>query len=123
MSKSLQRQIIEQARNLIADKDKWTQGALARDEDNHDLLSPTDMGAVKFCAIGAVRYIGAQMGVMDTTAAERHLALVVEPDNTDILSFDGDECESIVGPENDGDIAHAHDDVLAMFDLALEETV
>lgn len=126
MAKSLQRQIIEQARDLISDKERWVQGALAENGECVN-VNPADFDAVKFCAIGAVRHVGAKMGMADTTSVERVLAHVVAnpQDDNDMSNWTSADCEGVVASENDdeGDGVDAHADILALFDLALEEVV
>src|SRR5690606_15733206 len=46
-------QILREARGLIADPARWTQGASARDEFD-DMVEPCDYRAVRFCALGAL---------------------------------------------------------------------
>ena len=53
MARSLQIQIVERARALIADKQHWCRGELARDV-NGEGVCPTSDSAVKRCALGAV---------------------------------------------------------------------
>ena len=53
MARPLQIQIVERARVLIADKDHWCRGDLARDINGEE-VSPTAASAVKRCGLGAV---------------------------------------------------------------------
>ena len=53
MSKPLKIQIVERARALIADEEHWCRRHLAED-GNGVSVSPTSVGAVKRCALGAV---------------------------------------------------------------------
>ena len=53
MARPLQIQIVERARTLIADKQHWCRGELARDV-NGEGVCPTSASAVKRCALGAV---------------------------------------------------------------------
>lgn len=53
MAKPLTTQIIERARALIADDHHWCRGELARDERGQR-TSPTNWGARRFCALGAL---------------------------------------------------------------------
>ena len=53
MARPLQIQIVERARALIADKQHWCRGELARDV-NGEGVCPTSASAVKRCALGAV---------------------------------------------------------------------
>jgi hypothetical protein len=53
MSKSLKRQIVEEARTLIQDERHWCRGELARDAAG-DSVDATDSIAVRRCALGAL---------------------------------------------------------------------
>ena len=53
MARPLQMQIVERARALIADKQHWCRGELARDV-NGEGVCPSSASAVKRCALGAV---------------------------------------------------------------------
>jgi hypothetical protein len=53
MSRPLKLQIVEQARALIADKQHWCRGDLARDINGEEVC-PTAASAVKRCGLGAV---------------------------------------------------------------------
>ena len=53
MARSVQLQIAERARALIADERHWCRGKLARDINGHG-VSPISTSAVKWCALGAV---------------------------------------------------------------------
>src|SRR6476646_3841942 len=54
MARPLQIQIVERARALIADKQHWCCGQLARDVNGEGVFVPTSASAVKRCALGAV---------------------------------------------------------------------
>ena len=53
MSKPLTRQILERARELIADKSHWCRGSLAKDIGGRQ-VDPWDPAAMRRCAYGAV---------------------------------------------------------------------
>jgi hypothetical protein len=53
MSKTLKLQVIEKARALIEDERHWCRGELARDM-NALSICPTDSGAKRRCALGAL---------------------------------------------------------------------
>jgi hypothetical protein len=53
MSRPLKIQIVETARTLIADEQHWCRRHLAED-GNGVSVSPTSVGAVKWCGLGAV---------------------------------------------------------------------
>src|SRR5690349_9172155 len=47
------KEVLIQARELIADPERWTQGTVARIKYGEDRM-PTDEDACQFCAIGAL---------------------------------------------------------------------
>ena len=53
MSKPLTRQILEHARDLIADKNHWCRGSLAKDVGGRQ-VDPWDSAAMRRCAYGAL---------------------------------------------------------------------
>lgn len=53
MSKPLTRQILERARDLIADKNRWCRGSLAKDVGGRQ-VDPWDSTAMRRCAYGAL---------------------------------------------------------------------
>lgn len=46
-------QVLERARDTIADPDDWTSGAVARDDNGHR-VAPWDPDAVCWCLVGAL---------------------------------------------------------------------
>ena len=76
MSKPLERQVIEQARALIADPAAWTQGEFARDVSGN-AVSWRSREAVQFCLWGALNRAAYEMtgdrygsvGLVDRAAA------------------------------------------------------
>lgn len=63
MSKPIDTQIIERARDMIRDRNKWCWGAQARDVRGHP-VDPLEADAVKFCAWGAL-----QRSALDVTGS------------------------------------------------------
>lgn len=116
MAQSLQRQVITRARELIADPRHWMQRNEHREED----------GIHQYCAIGALRQAAATLlGINDKAdkqvdaavdAAAAKLALAAEPEEAAQWN-DAEALNQIVVDHNDNT---RHEDVLAMFDLALE---
>ncbi len=49
------KEIIQQAIDLISDPNKWTKNALARDKYNNKLINSNSPEAVCWCAVGAIR--------------------------------------------------------------------
>lgn len=50
--------ILEHARALIAEPERWTQGALARDGDGEELGDAQDPDAACWCLAGALHHAG-----------------------------------------------------------------
>jgi hypothetical protein len=71
MSKPLNRQILERARALIADKDHWCRGSLAKDVRGRQ-VDPWDKTVVRRCAYGAL--IAAAFELVPDTKQARDLA-------------------------------------------------
>src|SRR6185437_12250549 len=86
MSRPLKVQIVERARELVADEQNWCQRHLAQDV-NGASVSPTSTAAVKRCGLGAV-IAAAYPLTHDYDAAHRlgHEALrpQLQPRNTDL---------------------------------------
>ena len=71
MSKPFTRQTLERARDLIADKNHWCRGALAKDVAGR-LLDPWDPAAMRRCAYGAL--IAAAFDLVADSKQARDLA-------------------------------------------------
>jgi hypothetical protein len=71
MAKSIQIQIIERARALIADRKHWCRNHIALDENGISLV-PTSVSTVKRCALGAL--IAAAYELTHDHDAAHHLA-------------------------------------------------
>ncbi len=71
MSKPLTRQILKRARDLIADKNRWCRGALAKDAAGR-LVDPWDPAALRRCAYGAL--IAAAFDLVTDSKLARDLA-------------------------------------------------
>ena len=105
MSQPLERQIIEQARALIASPDTWTQGEFARDAEGL-AISWRSPQAVQFCLWGALNRAAYEMTGdrrQSITLADRAAAAMRE------------EGVSLSRVNDTG----THDDVLALFDAYL----
>src|SRR5262249_4757079 len=72
MSKTLKLQVIEKARALIEDEQHWCRGELARDM-NALSVCPTDSGAERRCALGAL--IAAAYEITDDLSWAHDLAI------------------------------------------------
>jgi hypothetical protein len=97
------RQTLKAARQLITDPAKWTQNAFARDK-NGKMISPTNNGAVCFCALGAIRFVTKEPKI---TVADIFLNAVSNSKNGEDLDTFND--------------THTHAEVLALFDAAIAE--
>ena len=120
MAQPLQRQIIEQARDLIKDPSRWIKTEEARTIDR-EMWTAANPDAYAFCAYGALqhaafRLTGAEAVDLANKAMET-LAHVISPDHG-YGGWDTDSIQDIVFTLNDGE-GHAH--ILAAFDLALEQ--
>lgn len=71
MAKPVRIQILERARALIEDEGRWCSGDLARDAMGYS-VSPTDCGAERRCALGAL--VAAAHEFTDDPDLARHLA-------------------------------------------------
>jgi hypothetical protein len=105
MSKSTL-QILKEARALISDPERWTQGEDARDEDGLP-VHPDDSDAVCWCTLGALHRAAAGT---DDFSVFREIQKAVE-------AFPGIRSQAHYAAKfND---AHTHAEVLAMFDAAI----
>lgn len=95
-------EVLRTARAKIEKPENWTQGAWARDADQHDMM-PQMAGACSFCAMGAVQFITGESEAfyVSMQALKRSL----ETAHVSVLAF------------ND---THTHAEVLALFDRAIE---
>ncbi|WP_439398573.1 DUF6197 family protein [Bradyrhizobium sp. PMVTL-01] len=124
------KQIIIDARALIADKEHWIQDETAQDRDGAS-CEPNDTQAYCFCAQGAlIRAYGGDLKQMEWIAASDALERAAKklfPDSADKTNFayvrvnDGE-----VGAPDDPDDANlaydlAHENILKVFDLAIAE--
>ena len=75
MAKPLQFQIVERARALITDEQRWCRGVLAEDATGASVF-PSSAGAVKRCGLGAVIAAAYQLtGDFDAANELAHKAL------------------------------------------------
>jgi hypothetical protein len=104
-------ELLREARAVIADPKRWTKGCTARDENGRPAI-PGGTRAVSFCAIGAV------VSVCTAYPVALHPArnLMAHYLDRAACQLSGDDEMSTEGFNDDND----HDDVMAMFDLAIE---
>lgn len=103
------REALIQARALIADPERWTQGAIARTLTGH-ICSKNDPAAVRWCAQGATWRVAEDpceaLDLLDVIATEMG------------WNSDPEACTPSANLNDHG----THADVLAMFDRAIEAT-
>jgi len=134
MSQSLPRQILQRARDIIADCNRWTRGAMAYSKHG-DRCDPWEQDAVKFCSLGAIGRASLECGITGhasplVLAAERSLADTINPHwlseyrarnptVAEALQSDVEDLavHDVIMSFND---ASRQIDVLAAFDKALE---
>lgn len=105
--------VLQAARKIIRNEERWTEGALARDQDGNDCGTKSKQ-AVAFCALGAVTRINGP-------AQKSAVAFLREAART---VFNADMICKEVGPANTQDIFNVNDDMghkdtLKMFALAI----
>jgi hypothetical protein len=110
-------EVLQKARDLIADESRWTSQALARDRFRHAVM-PEDPAACKFCAVGAI-YATAHSLAMGpegpgTTAAYDALKAAVPH------RFADHHGRPLLTPSGVND-SHGHGAVLHLYDLAIAE--
>lgn len=94
-------ELLTAGREVIANRDHWTRGAIARDK-SRDRVHPTNPKAVCFCSIGALRKVTDRIDLANE--AEGYLKTVM---GTHVTIF------------NDR-LARNHAEVLAAWDKAIE---
>jgi len=97
-------EIFEEARALISDKAKWTQGQIARDAHGEKTHADSD-SAVSWCSFGAMIKVAGDIEVA-SKASDRFLNL---------LGFN--HRMDAIGPVND---SRTHEEVLRLFDKAIQ---
>jgi hypothetical protein len=113
MSKPLVTQLVERARALLSDRGGWIQNTIARKGNNRE-CDPTDAGARRFCAYGAILRAAHDLA-RDFDQAQRladRAAMFIVDEDTPFHAF-----EQMIAI-NDG--ASSRKEVLALFDKALE---
>ena len=93
------KQILIEARELISDPARWTQGEMARDKNGDACIISH---GIAFCSIGAINHVGILQPLKKDAAYEVLRSVV----------------RTYVSEWND---THAHEEVLAAFDRAIEQ--
>jgi hypothetical protein len=112
MAQALQRQIIAVALTLIEDEEHWTRGAIARTADRHP-CAWNDPGAVRFCAVGALVRVAA-----DLVGNEDHARQLAVLAGRQIGAASGRR-GAVLAYIND---CEGHAAIVTMFKRALEQT-
>jgi len=100
MAKSLHRQIVTRAREIISDRGRWVQGQLAV-SDNATSVDPTDARAHRFCAVAALRRAAHELAPGQGDLADRvQIALeqmvhLRHPQLSDDLENLNDDCDNV----------------------------
>ena len=103
-------QILKEARELISDPERWTQGEDARDEDGLP-VHPDDSDATCWCTLGALHRVA--------TGNDKTTVFMEIQKAVDLLP--GIRSQGYYAAKfND---AHSHDEVLALFDHAISRTI
>lgn len=100
-------EVLQKARDLIADEDRWTHGYYARDEEGFE-VEPNEPGACQWCALGSIYHV---LGAEVVYAEE-------EPDAVRALNATAAAGGSADNPAYINDI-NGHAAVLALFDKAI----
>ena len=125
--KDSMRVILTEARQLIAEPEKWTQGAFARDRDGGAVDAEAEE-ARSFCAYGALLKASFNLAGKPHLTASDHASRRYAIDAIDaldvliagagILLSEGEGEDDAVRDWNDAD-CRGHEEVLAAFDNAL----
>lgn len=99
---------LEQARELLSDPAKWTQGYLARDKDG-DSCPASSIDAVCFCALGAIHK------VLGLDAFGNEWTAVHEIANSAYMLL----AEVVYNVPADYNDTHTHVEVMDMYDQAI----
>lgn len=97
-------EILKDARELISDPSRWTQGQEARGRFGQTVTANSAF-ACAWCTIGAVSKVSASEHVQDVIKAFNYLGDALPGENRLLSTF------------ND---SHGHADVMALFDRAIE---
>jgi hypothetical protein len=100
---AMTRQILEQARALLTDPDRWTQRSAARTATGM-VCDTKSRQAVCWCAVGAIDRYAPTLGVWSAGLREMRALILARGEEQDLADF------------ND---SHTHAEVLALFAQAL----
>jgi hypothetical protein len=106
------KEILVEARNLIADPSKWIRGNLALDAEGKRLSDGFDPNACKWCALGAVDKV---VGDLAGEGYYRRFRNVQQKLNYIAVGL-GYSYAADLNDESD------HDTVIKMFDIAIKES-
>lgn len=112
MSKMLDHHVVARAREIITDEKHWTQFDYAQ-LDSSDEADPADPGAVRFCAVGALRRAAHEL----TSDSESFTALADRVQEAiDSFAKTRSHLKSNFSIEDLNDTEGGHADVLKLFD-------
>ena len=77
MSRPLHHQIVARAREIIADRDHWTQGELAVFRDGR-AAEPTHADAYAFCAVGALQRAAHELSSARASSLADQVQMLIE---------------------------------------------
>lgn len=110
--------LLEDARKLLTDPAKWTQGTAARNAEGE--ITGTDKpDAVCFCSLGAIWAVG---GYFDPNFSKKNASQVIAAEmelHNEVEEFIGYESEDYGIAEFNDNPNTKHDDVLALFDRTI----
>ena len=117
VTNAIGKEVLEEARTLITDRNAWTQGSDARDADGNP-VKHTDAKACKFCATGAIFHVSDLFGPAIKILAQT-IRLEEKEFYDDYLEIDSsDVCDPIELIQGFNDET-SHENVLDLFDRAI----
>jgi hypothetical protein len=117
MAKPLHKHVLERARELVAGRGTWTRFTLALTANNRT-CKPTDAGAVRFCAYGALVRAAYEL----TPDADRAEELAGRAAVWVTSKPNQDEAYEAIFCLNDGPPRSSRKAVLRLFDASLART-
>lgn len=104
-------EVLQKAKELISNPDRWTQGSPARDIDGGE-VEPDDSNAHTFCILGA---ISKACGFSDSISIILSLC-----DSDEIMKLLYEKDSDYISMFNDNENT-THEDVMKFFDIAIKE--
>lgn len=115
-------QVLTAARDLIADEDNWTKGALARDRRGQELFSVPASGlpAVRWCATGACFECAPDLDEKHMDAVFLALSDAI-PGDPECLAEIGQHYHALRVSKYNDQVTCSHQEILDLFNRAIEE--